>query len=136
MNNLNSVLVEGNLVRDPSFNRSKRGDPVANFTIASHRYYNSSGVMEKEVSFFDVVAWGARAEAVKLKGVKGRGVRVVGRLKQDRWTEEDGTKRSKIEIYAEHVEFRPDFRKETPVDEEEFVDTQPIEDTPFDNILF
>ena len=38
-------------------------------------------------------------------------MRVVGRLKQERWNGADGKSRSKIVIVAEHVEFRPDFKK-------------------------
>jgi single-strand DNA-binding protein len=38
----------------------------------------------------------------------------VGRLKQDRWNGADGKPHSKIAIVAEHVEFRPDFRQESP----------------------
>ena len=68
--------------------------------------------MEKEVSFFEVETWAKLAEACNNLGKKGRGVRVVGRLKQDRWTGNDGKQRSKISIVAEHVEFRPEFRKE------------------------
>jgi len=34
-------------------------------------------------------------------------VRVVGRLKQDRWKNGEGQPRSKVKIVAEHVEFRP-----------------------------
>ena len=136
MNNLNSVLVEGNLVRDPTFGNSKRGDPVCNFTIATHRYYRSGDTLEKEVSFFDVVGWGVLAENTKIKGRKGRGVRVVGRLKQDRWEEEDGSKRSKVEIYAEHIEFRTEFRKEEQQsdDEEAFSNVSP--EYPDNDTLF
>jgi single-strand DNA-binding protein len=43
---------------------------------------------------------------------KGRGVRVVGRLKQDRWTDPDGKPRSRVEIVAEHVEFKPQIKKQ------------------------
>ena len=39
-------------------------------------------------------------------------MRVVGRLKQDRWTGNDGKPRSRISIVAEHVEFRPEFKKD------------------------
>jgi single-strand DNA-binding protein len=39
-------------------------------------------------------------------------VRVVGRLKQDRWNGSDGKPRSRIAIVAEHVEFRPEFKRE------------------------
>jgi single-strand DNA-binding protein len=37
---------------------------------------------------------------------------VVGRLKQDRWTVPDGKPRSRIEIVAEHVEFKPQLKKQ------------------------
>jgi single-strand DNA-binding protein len=39
-------------------------------------------------------------------------VRVTGRLKQDRWNSTDGKQHSKISIVAEHVEFKPEFKKE------------------------
>jgi single-strand DNA-binding protein len=42
---------------------------------------------------------------------EGRGVRVVGRLKQDRWTGPEGQARSKVSIVAEHVEFKPQLKK-------------------------
>ena len=42
-------------------------------------------------------------------GAKGRGVRVVGRLKQDRWVGKDGKNYSKVKVVAEHIEFKPKF---------------------------
>jgi single-strand DNA-binding protein len=68
--------------------------------------------LEKEVSFFNVETWSKVAEACYHHGHKGRGIRVVGRLKQDRWSGPDGALHSKITIVAEHVEFRPDFKKD------------------------
>jgi single-strand DNA-binding protein len=65
--------------------------------------------MGKEVSFFDVDAWGALAETVAEKGAKGQGVRIVGRLKQERWIDVNGKNCSKVVIVAEHVEFKPMF---------------------------
>jgi single-strand DNA-binding protein len=38
---------------------------------------------------------------------KGRGIRVVGRLKQNVYTSGDGKRHSSISIIAEHVEFKP-----------------------------
>jgi single-strand DNA-binding protein len=69
--------------------------------------------MEKEVSFFDVESWGKLAESAKNNGHKGRGVRVVGRLKQDRWQDREGKAESKVSIVAEHLEFRPEFKNES-----------------------
>lgn len=108
MNNLNSILLEGNLVRDPDSRSTPGGSTVCGFTLASDRNYkNAQDVYEKEVSYFDVEAWSKLGAACAQYLTKGRGVRVVGRLKQDRWTDSDGKQRAKVKIVAEHVEFKP-----------------------------
>ncbi|MCL2139295.1 MAG: single-stranded DNA-binding protein [Treponema sp.] len=113
MNNLNSILIEGNMVRDPMYHTTPKGTPVCNFSLASNRFFRQDTGLEKEVSFFEVETWAKLAESCNSLGKKGRGVRVVGRLKQDRWTGNDGKPRSRITIVAEHVEFRPEFKKES-----------------------
>ena len=40
-------------------------------------------------------------------------MRVVGRLKQDRWEDDSGQRRSRVDVIAEHVEFKPQRREET-----------------------
>jgi len=107
MNSLNSILVEGNVVRDPTVRETTRGSLVCNFSIASNRFYKQDDEMEKETSFFDVEAWSKLAEACGKNCGKGRGVRVVGRLKQDRWTDKNGQKFARVKVVAEHVEFKP-----------------------------
>jgi single-strand DNA-binding protein len=107
MNNLNSILLEGNLVRDPEISYTPKGAPVCNFTVACNRYYKQGEELEEEVSYFDVTVWNRLAEVCKEYLAKGRGVRVVGRLKQDRWEDPEGKTRSKVHIVAEHVEFKP-----------------------------
>jgi single-strand DNA-binding protein len=111
MNNLNSILIEGNLVRDPMLRSTPKGTSVCTFSLASNRFYRQDANTEHEVNFFNVETWAKLAESCYNLGHKGRGVRVVGRLKQDRWNSADGTPRSRVTIVAEHVEFRPDFRK-------------------------
>jgi single-strand DNA-binding protein len=111
MNNLNSILIEGNLVRDAEMRTTPKGTVVTTFQIASNRYFKQDSGMEKETSFFDVETWSKLAEACGNLGKKGRGIRVVGRLKQDRWIGNDGKQRSRVSIVAEHVEFRPEFKK-------------------------
>jgi single-strand DNA-binding protein len=112
LNNLNSVLIEGNLVRDPELKYSPKGTAVCSFALASNRYFKQDEETQKEVSFFDVTTWARLAEVCGEYLKKGRGVRVVGRLKQDRWTNPEGQARSKIEIVAEHVEFKPQMKKD------------------------
>lgn len=107
MNSLNSILLEGNLTRDPESKTLTTGSQVCNFTVASDRFYRQNENTEKEVSFFDVEAWARLGLACSENLKKGRGVRVVGRLKQDRWTDAEGKQKSRVMIVAEHVEFKP-----------------------------
>jgi single-strand DNA-binding protein len=116
MNNLNSILIEGDIVRKPLLLQTPKGTPVCKFSIASNRYYKSDGNIEKEVSFFDVETWAKLAESCYNYGREGRSVRVVGRIKQNRWTGADGKPHSSVSIIAEHVEFRPESLKEEQSD--------------------
>jgi len=111
MNNLNSVLIEGNLVRDPEYRTTTRGTTVCKFSVASNRFYKQDDNLEKEVGYFDVEAWGKIGESVNNHGRKGRGVRVVGRLKQERWESKEGKPMTRVVIVAEHVEYRPESKK-------------------------
>ncbi|MDR0312368.1 MAG: single-stranded DNA-binding protein [Treponema sp.] len=130
MNNLNSILIEGNLVRDPLYRSTAKGTSLCTFSLASNRYYKQDSQLEKEVGFFDVETWAKLADNCNNLGHKGRGVRVVGRLKQDRWTGTDGKPHSRVTIVAEHVEFRPEFKKDaqkaTEADGEEAVESESL----------
>ncbi len=109
MSNLNSVLIEGNLTRDPELKTLPSGTPTCTFGIATNRYYKVQGEKKQEVSYFDVEVWSKNAENCSQYLKKGSGVRVVGRLKMDAWTGEDGGRKTKVKIVAEHVEFKPSF---------------------------
>lgn len=110
MNALNSIIIEGNVVRDPVVRETPRGFAVCTFSIASNRFYKQDDEFEQETSFFEVESWSKLAEACGKNCTKGRGVRVIGRLKQDRWTGTDGKNYCKVKLVAEHVEFKPHFK--------------------------
>jgi len=128
MNNLNSILLEGNLVADPELRYTPKGAAVCSFRVASNRFYKQEDELQKEVSYFDITAWNRQAEVCNEYLTKGRGVRVVGRLKQDRWEDQEGKTRSKVHIVAEHVEFKPKFQNRgTEATEEQAEATDPGE---------
>lgn len=109
MNSLNSILLEGNLVKDPVERRTPQDTVICGLTIAVNRSYKKAEDYVKEVSYFEIEAWSTLAESCLKHLCKGRGVRVVGRLKQDRWVDDEEKSHSKIKIVAEHVEFKPLF---------------------------
>ena len=103
MNALNSILIEGNVVANPEKRETPRGTTVCDFKIASSRFYRQDETTEEEKSIFDIELWAKLAESCAEHCTEGRGVRVVGRLKQC----EDG----RIKVVAEHVEFKPQIKK-------------------------
>jgi single-strand DNA-binding protein len=117
MNNLNSILIEGNLTHDPEYRTTAKGTALCTFTVASNRYYKKNDSFEKEVGFFNVETWGKMATAHCNLGSKGRGVRVVGRLKQERWVGTDGKNHSRVVIQAEHIEWRPEIKRDVATED-------------------
>jgi len=120
LSSLNSIIVEGNLTADPVMKQTPNGYAVTNFSLASNRFYKKEDETEKEVSYFEVETWSRLAQTCGEVLKKGRGVRVVGRLKQDRWTDTEGKNHSRTIVVAEHVEFKPLFKKpESTVEQDE-----------------
>lgn len=110
VNSLNNIFIEGNLTKDPEIRQTGKGTPVCNLSVASNRYIHNGDEKTKEVSFFDVEVWAKQAEACKAFLAKGRGVRIRGRLKQDRWQDESGKWQTRVKIVSENVEFKPQFQ--------------------------
>ena len=128
MNPINSLIVEGNLTRNPEFKETSGGFKVCNLTIAVNRSYkNSEGTKVDEVSYFDVETFGNLAENCARYCEKGRGLRVVGRIKQNRWTNQDGKPQARIMIVAEHIEFKPKFNLSKSEKEETNTEETPSE---------
>lgn len=107
MNQLNSILIEGNITRNPEVHVSPAGVKICKLPIAVNRFYkNSNGENVNEVSYFDIETYRNMAEYCERESEKGRGVRVKGRLKQSRWDSSDGKTNSRISIIAENIEFK------------------------------
>lgn len=103
MNEINSLLLEGVVIGEPHLNETSTTS-VLNFTIENTRYYkNKAGEDVTETSQFRVVAFGSMCK-IPLK--EGSSVRVLGRLKQNIWTDGDGMKHREVQIVAEHIEIR------------------------------
>ena len=127
MNNLNSVLVDGNVVADPDYRETTKGTPVCNFRLGSNRYYRVDTELQEEANFFDVETWAKSAERCRDKLSKGRNVRVVGRLKHDRWNDDQGNPRSKVKIVADHVELGPQPKSVTAESNGESSESRAVE---------
>ncbi len=95
----------GNLTRDPELRQTPNGQSVCSFSLALNRSYkDSSGDWQEATDYIDVVAWSTLAERISQYLSKGRRALVQGRLQSRNW-EQDGQKRSKVEVLANDVTF-------------------------------
>lgn len=125
MNNINCLIVEGNITQNVEFKTTTHGYPVCKIPIAVNHVYKKANSDEyvDEVSYFDIETFGKLAEICAKFSEKGRGVSVVGRIKQNRWKSDDGKNQSRVTIIAEKVEFKPRLngsagsKKEVAVDD-------------------
>ena len=101
----NQVILMGNLTRDPELRQTPNGQNVCSFSLALNRSYKGAdGNWQEATDYIDVVAWGPLGERVAQYLSKGRPCLVNGRLQSRSW-EQDGAKRSKVEVVAQDVTF-------------------------------
>ncbi len=96
----NTVTVVGNVTRDPELRFTQGGMAVVNFGVAWNKRRNDG---EDEVSFFDVTCFRQLAENVADSVTKGARVVIYGTLSQRSWENQQGERRSKVEILADDV---------------------------------
>jgi len=105
MSNGNTVVLIGNITRDPELRFTPTGQPTTTFGLAVNRRWQNRQTQEWEesTSFFDIVCWREMAENASESLVRGARVIVCGRLEQRSWETPDGEKRSKIEVIADEI---------------------------------
>lgn len=104
MANINSVILEGNLVKAAELSFWSDGTPYCKFTIANNEYYKEKdGNYTGIPSYIDCLVKGNFARVMSEHLHKGRRIIVSGRLKQQTWQSEDGQKHSKIVIKVAEI---------------------------------
>ena len=107
MVSINTVILGGNLTRDPEVRYTPQGTAVARLGLAVNQTYKTKdGEKREDVCFIDVEVWARQAETCGEYLKKGSSILVEGNLKLDTWDDrETGKKRSKHKIRARRVQF-------------------------------
>jgi len=101
----NKVTLMGNLTRDPELRTTPNGQSVCSFSLAINRTWkNANGEQQEAVDYIDCNAWGKAGEIIAQYMQKGRALLVSGRLQHRTW-EQEGQKRSKVEVVVEDFNF-------------------------------
>jgi single-strand DNA-binding protein len=141
MPEINSVVIAGNLTKDPVFRQTTNGTPVANFSIASNRKYrDASNQWQEEVCYVGIVAWNRLADSCANRLKKGSAVLIDGELQSHVLKGEDGFSRNIVEIKARRIQFlnkRLATHDAVPCTPHQQHDEEPssIEDDSFDKFL-
>lgn len=99
--NFNKVILGGRLTRDPELKQTPNGVKVTQFSVAVNR----RGGGEQETDFFNVTAWRNTAEFITKFFRKGSSICITGSIQTRSWTDNDGNKRSVVEIVADEATF-------------------------------
>lgn len=101
---LNKVMIIGNLGKDPQMRYTPSGSPVTNFTVAVNRVLRTpEGDSREETEWFNIVAWARLAETCNEYLRKGARVYIEGRLQTRHWEDQQGQKRTTMEIVANEM---------------------------------
>ena len=134
---VNQVVLIGNLTRDAELRYTPQGTAVVRLGLAVNETFLSRGQEQEKTHFVDVTAWRELAEwAGELK--KGDPVLVFGRLVNESWTAQDGSRRFATRVEALRVEKLARMTEAAAVPppggvdlEEGLEDFPPEEDLPF-----
>ena len=105
MNNINRVVITGNLTADPELRSTPSGTSVCNLRIACNTRRKDGEEWVDNPNFFNVTVWGAQGENVARYLSKGRPVAIDGRLEWREWEAQDASKRQAVDIIADSVQF-------------------------------
>lgn len=101
------ITIVGNLGRDPEMRYTPSGVPVASFSVAtSKRYQSQDGQWQDKTIWFRVTTWRKTAETASQYLTKGSKVLIVGELEEPRtWVDKDGNTQVSLEMTAQTVRF-------------------------------
>jgi len=108
-----TVILVGNLGRDPEMRYTPSGQAVTNFSVAvNDNFTSSNGEKVERTIWVRVSTWGKQAEICNQYLKKGKKVLVEGRLVTDPstggprvWNRQDGTPSASFEVSAQTVRF-------------------------------
>lgn len=140
--NLNKVFLVGRLTRDPQVKSLPSGQQVANFGLATDRFFfNKNREKQQQTEFHNIVFFGKLAEIASQYLIKGSLVLIEGRLQTRSWQDSAGNQKYRTEIVGERMQLgpksagkmippkEPPSQEEIPVIEEEAeID---VKDIPF-----
>lgn len=124
---LNKVMLIGNLGANPDLKYTQGNHAVLRIRLATTESYVKQGSSERQqrTEWHTVVVWGRRAEALGKILEKGRTIYVEGRIQSRQWEDQNGNKRSAVDIVANEILLLGGSRRGSGEDREADPDDRP-----------
>jgi len=104
-NDINTVALSGRLTRDAELKFTNGGAAICKFAIASNYSRKNRDQWEEKANFFDCVMFGKRAEKLQQYLTKGKLLFLQCEARQNRWQNQEGQNRSKVEFVVSSLSF-------------------------------
>lgn len=114
MSDINNITLIGRMVKDAELRTTQSGTSVVSFSVAVGKTYMQNGEKKEQTSFFNCTAWGTIGEAIAQYCKKGHRVGITGELQQRTWDDQNGNKRSSVEIVVRGFQFLQPKRADAP----------------------
>ena len=129
--NLNKAFILGYVTRDPETRTTPSGAMVANFAIATNRYWkDAAGEKQEKADFHNIVAWRGLAELTQKYINKGSLILVEGRVETRSWDDQSGAKHYRTEVIADAIQLGPRNASRSNAPSSSVNDTPPAQSPP------
>lgn len=104
---INTVVLVGNLTRDPELKALPSGTSVCSLRVAVNDRVKdpTTGEWTDKPNYISVDVFGGQAENCAQYLARGRQVAIEGRLRWREWETQDGQKREAVTVVANNVQF-------------------------------
>jgi single-strand DNA-binding protein len=101
---MNKVILTGRFTKDPESRMGTNQVEVARFSLAcQNEFVNKDG--NRDTEFVNCVAFGKTAQTINKYCSKGQMISATGRIKNNSYTAQDGSKRYTTDVIVESFEF-------------------------------
>lgn len=108
----NRVILMGRLTRDPEIRQTQSGVSVCKFSIACNRPFANKETGEREADFIDCDAWRQTADFIGRYFSQGSMILVEGQLRNNNYTDSNGTKHYGMRVLVDAVSFCGDSKQQ------------------------
>jgi single-strand DNA-binding protein len=115
---LNRVQLIGRLGKDPESKYTPTGKKVTHFSLAVSQRWKTGGEMKEYTEWVNIEAWGRLGEVCQEYLKKGSLVYLEGRLKTEKYEDQEGGTRYFTKVVTQFVQFLSDNRAASALDEQ------------------